>query len=230
MTGSGGWPMSVWLTPDLRPFYAGTYFPPDDRWGRPGFKSLLLQLDQAWRERREDVEKVAERAAEAIRQYASLQTEAQPLDPGLISRAVDQITARFDSTYGGFGNAPKFPPSMALALILREMERAPEGSRREHLRRVVTLTLDAMARGGMYDQIGGGFHRYSTDTYWLVPHFEKMLYDNALLVPVYLEAHRLTGDSFFLCARGPGDARLDAAGDDASGWRSLLHAGRRQRG
>jgi uncharacterized protein YyaL (SSP411 family) len=225
MTGQGGWPMSVFLTPDLKPFYTGTYFPPTDRHGRPGFTSLLTQLAQAWRERRADVEQVAERAAGAIREYASLQTEGAPWGPELIPHAVDAIIERFDPVHGGFGSAPKFPPSMALALILRELARLPAGPRSEQLRRVVTLTLDKMAQGGLYDQVGGGFHRYSTDHVWLVPHFEKMLYDNALLVPVYLDAYRLTGDrAYARVARETLDFTLRELTHPEGGFYSTLDA------
>jgi uncharacterized protein YyaL (SSP411 family) len=192
MSGSGGWPMSVFLTPDLKPFFAGTYFPPDDRYGRPGFKHLLLQLADYWKNRREEVIQAANRAALALSQYSSLQGEEGEIGPDLVQGAVQAMTRDFDPKWGGFGGAPKFPPSMRLTLMLREYRRTQD----EGLLRVVNTTLDRMARGGMYDQVGGGFHRYSVDEYWLVPHFEKMLYDNALLAPVYLDSYGTTGNEY----------------------------------
>jgi uncharacterized protein YyaL (SSP411 family) len=192
MSGSGGWPMSVFLTPDLKPFFAGTYFPPEDRYGRPGFKSLLLQLADYWKTRREEVVQAANRAAMALAQYSSLQSEEGEIGLDLVPDAVQAMTRDFDPKWGGFGGAPKFPPSMRLALMLREYRRSQD----ERLINVIRTTLDRMARGGMYDQVGGGFHRYSVDEYWLVPHFEKMLYDNALLAPVYLDSSQTTGNEY----------------------------------
>jgi uncharacterized protein YyaL (SSP411 family) len=191
MSGSGGWPMSVFLTPDLKPFFAGTYFPPEDgTYGRAGFKRLCLELARAWRDRRSEVERVAENAVATIGQVLGGRAEpgaaarSSSLRPELIARAVQQMGQDFDPVHGGFGRAPKFPPSLRLALFLREYRRNPS----ERLRAMTELTLDRMARGGIYDQVGGGFHRYSVDEKWLVPHFEKMLYDNALLAWVYLDA------------------------------------------
>jgi uncharacterized protein len=192
MSGSGGWPMSVFLTPDLKPFFAGTYFPPDDRYGRPGFQNLLRQLADYWQNRREDVHKAANHAALTLAQYSSLQSEGGEIAPDLVPAAVQAMTRDFDPVHGGFGGAPKFPPSMRLTLMLREYRRSPD----ERLLNVVTTTLDRMARGGIYDQVGGGFHRYSVDQHWLVPHFEKMLYDNALLAPVYLDSFQTTGNEY----------------------------------
>jgi uncharacterized protein len=192
MSGSGGWPMSVFLTPDLKPFYAGTYFPPEDRYGRPGFRSLLRQLADYWQNRREVVVQAADRAALALAQYASLQGEDGEISPDLVRDAVRQMAQDFDPAHGGFGGAPKFPPSMRLTLMLREYRRTHD----ERLKTIVATTLDRMARGGIYDQVGGGFHRYSVDEIWLVPHFEKMLYDNALLAPVYLESFQTTGNEY----------------------------------
>lgn len=195
MTGSGGWPMSVFLTPELKPFYAGTYFPPDDgMFNRPGFGTLCRELGRAWRERRDEVERVAEDRTEAVRASLSGQLpegdSSAALDDHFLIRATDQLIRDFDSRDGGFGGAPKFPPAMRLATLLRIWERAPG----DRLRTVIDTTLDRMARGGMYDQVGGGFHRYSVDERWLVPHFEKMLYDNALLAWVYLEAGTTLSD------------------------------------
>ena len=176
MSGSGGWPNSVFLTTDLKPFYAGTYFPPADSHGRPGFPRILQALHDAWLNERQKVEEVGAQLAEAIRQAQDPgqgegdAARALP-DSSLISRAVDAITMRYDGTHGGFGGAPKFPPAMRLDLLLD----APVDTVEEEnkLEAIVTHTLSAMARGGMYDQIGGGFHRYSTDARWLVPHFRK---------------------------------------------------------
>ena len=191
MTGSGGWPNSVFLTPDLLPFFGGTYFPPEDSRGRPGFPRVLNALHEAWTNQQAEVIAQAEKITEVIKQA----TAAAPASLGetalnrkLISAAVKAVQSRYDSTYGGFSGAPKFPSSTNLDLLLSEYQREPSKAMLE----MVTNTLDKMAYGGMYDQIGGGFHRYSVDARWLVPHFEKMLYDNALLAKVYLQTYQLT--------------------------------------
>src|SRR5262245_51937477 len=191
--GQGGWPMSVFLTPDLEPFYAGTYFPPDNRYGRPGFKLVLQRIAEAWRDRRSEVLRSGAQIAEAIRAHAAVEPRPGELTPAILEKALDQIRRAFEPVYGGLGRAPKFPRPIDMRVLLRIHRRFGHGDALE----MVKLTLDKMARGGMYDQIGGGFHRYSTDAKWLVPHFEKMLYDNALLVPAYLEAWQVTGDSFY---------------------------------
>ncbi len=190
LTGQGGWPMSVFLAPDGRPFYGGTYFPPDDRYGRPGFAHLLTEIARLWREDRARLLDGAEQLGAAIGEDA-LAAAPEGEVPGreLVERAAGELLARHDKRWGGFGGAPKFPPSMAIDLLLREHRR----TRDPRLIEVAEHTLDAMARGGLYDQLGGGFHRYSVDAEWLVPHFEKMLYDNALLATVYAEAWRATG-------------------------------------
>jgi len=196
MTGAGGWPMSVWLTPDLKPFYGGTYFPAQAHYGRPSFGQVLTSLGEAWSRDRASIVAQAEKVHEAVAGYMSgrkAQPPDAPLDAGLIDRAVEELSGRFDSVNGGFGNAPKFPPHRGIALLLAGYRRTGD----ENLLRMGRLTLDRMARGGMYDQIGGGFHRYSTDAKWLVPHFEKMLYDNALLAEVYVDAWLATGDPFY---------------------------------
>ncbi len=195
MTGSGGWPMSVFLTPDLKPFYGGTYFPPDDRWGRPGFKSLLWAIADAWKDRRDDVFQQSEQLTEYIRRTGAIVPRDEPLNFILIDRAYDELARAFDPRHGGFGGAPKFPHSMDLMLLMRYYARYSK----EDALKMAGLSLDKMACGGMYDQIGGGFHRYSTDAEWLVPHFEKMLYDNALLARAYLESYQLTGNEFHKC-------------------------------
>ncbi|MFQ5912532.1 MAG: thioredoxin domain-containing protein [Nitrospinota bacterium] len=193
LTGSGGWPMTVFLSPDLRPFYGGTYFPPDDRFGRPGFKRVLLTLSEIYRDRRDQIEKSAEQITRNLQSLARVHASSDLLTEGLIHQAVRELEGRFEERYGGFGGAPKFPPSMSLLLLLRAWRKTG----RQNLLQMVEKTLTHMGRGGMYDQLGGGFHRYSTDERWLVPHFEKMLYDNALLTPVYLEAYQATGSDFY---------------------------------
>jgi uncharacterized protein YyaL (SSP411 family) len=185
--------MSVFLTPELKPFYAGTYFPPDDRWGRPGFMSLLEQLGRFWRERRPEVEAQAEQLTQAVAQFTAGADGQGAVTPELLRAGLIELARGFDAQNGGFGGAPKFPPTMRLELLLRRAE-AEEDDR---LLSMVTLTLDRMARGGMYDQIGGGFARYSVDERWLVPHFEKMLYDNALLARIYALAYEQTGEWWY---------------------------------
>jgi uncharacterized protein YyaL (SSP411 family) len=193
MTRHGGWPMSVFLTPDLHPFYGGTYFPPADRHGLPSFRRLLLAIVEAWQNRRAELMSQAKDLSGHVHQ--AMQIDAQPgaLDDGLLRGAGSYLRQAFDPTYGGFGRAPKFPHPMDLRLLLRLWQRFGD----DDALRMATTTLDHMARGGMYDQLGGGFHRYSTDARWLVPHFEKMLYDNALLTVAYLEAFQATGNPFY---------------------------------
>jgi hypothetical protein len=192
LTGRGGWPMSVFLTPDLRPIFAGTYFPPEDRWGMAGFPTVLERVAELWRTRREEVENSAGEITRALVAHTTSAGGAGAdgaLDASLLERVVEAHRADYDPAHGGFGGAPKFPPSMALELLLRRWRASGDAG----LLSVVEHTLDEMARGGMVDQLGGGFHRYSTDERWLVPHFEKMLYDNALLARVYLDAFEATG-------------------------------------
>ena len=189
-TGSGGWPMSVWLTPSLEPFYGGTYFPPTSRWGRPGFVEILQELGRAWREDRDKIEASASSILERLRSYG--QSDGGGSVPGTeaLDRAVSEFEAAFDRRRGGFGNAPKFPRPSELLFLLREHARTGADAPL-----AMTLhTLRSMAIGGMRDHIGGGFHRYSVDGDWRVPHFEKMLYDQAQLVLAYLEAAQVTGD------------------------------------
>jgi uncharacterized protein YyaL (SSP411 family) len=193
LTGQGGWPMSMFLTPSLEPFYGGTYFPPDDRYGRPSFRRVLLSLVDAWEKRRSDVETQAQQLTQGVRETTLLEPGSGPLDDANLRRASAQLERRFDPTYGGFGDAPKFPHPIELRLLLRLWKRFGD----EGALNMARLTLDKMARGGMYDHLGGGFHRYSTDQRWLVPHFEKMLYDNAQLAVAYLEAFQATADPFY---------------------------------
>ena len=194
LTQRGGWPNSVFLTPDLKPFYAGTYFPPTDMPGRPGFPTILDAVHEAWVTREAEVIESANQISDTIEMATSrgfTALTAKPLNRSLITGALDYLRTAYSHAYGGFGNAPKFPSPANLELLLSEYERVPDAS----LLKMVTYTLDMMAYGGMYDQIGGGFHRYSVDAKWLVPHFEKMLYDNAQLAKVYLRAYQLTQES-----------------------------------
>ncbi|NUM56655.1 MAG: thioredoxin domain-containing protein [Candidatus Hydrogenedentes bacterium] len=194
MTQSGGWPMSVWLTPDLKPFYGGTYYPPEDAYGRPGFKTVLNSIAQAWNERRADVDKSADQLTQYVKQSTSARMgETGALSYDLIKDAVDELSASYDHSFGGFGGAPKFPSAPSIALLLRHHYNTGDTIALE----MAAFTLTRMYCGGMYDHLGGGFHRYSVDAQWLVPHFEKMLYDNAQLAPVYLEAYQATGEKLF---------------------------------
>jgi len=190
--GQGGWPMTVFLTPDLEPVFAGTYYPPDDRYGRPGFPRLLEAVSKAWQEDRENVRS---RANQFARQLGESRTTSIEMAVGLdeLRSAAQQFAQEFDARHGGFGPAPKFPPAAGIMLLLRLHRRLGD----RHLAEMATRTLHAMSSGGMFDHIGGGFCRYSTDARWLVPHFEKMLYDNALLTKAYLEAFQATGDPEF---------------------------------
>jgi uncharacterized protein len=186
MTGHGGWPMTVFLTPDGHPFFAGTYFPKVDRHGMPSFRTVLAAVAEAWRGRREDLVGQGKRVVEALARGPS--SSVEPLAEGVLRGALDLLRRAFDPEWGGFGSAPKFPQPMTLELLLRLDARGWEGARD-----MLTLTLDRMAAGGMYDVVAGGFHRYATDRVWLVPHFEKMLYDNAQLARAYLRAWQVTG-------------------------------------
>jgi uncharacterized protein YyaL (SSP411 family) len=188
--GQGGWPMSVFLTPELKPFYGGTYFPPRDARGMPGFPRVLRELEKAWRERRADVDQIADGMTERLQAGSLAIPSGGELSATLIDQAVRALARAFDPRDGGFGSAPKFPHPMDLKLLLRQHARTGDA----HALHMVRQTLEKMARGGIYDHLGGGFARYSTDARWLVPHFEKMLYDNALLASTYLEAYQATGD------------------------------------
>ncbi|MDF0651217.1 MAG: aldo/keto reductase [Nitrospira sp.] len=185
--GQGGWPMTVFLTPAQEPFFAGTYFPPEDRWGRPGFGNILKKIADYWDTRPSEVQ---EQAKDLTAQLQGLRQLPSPISisESVLEEAVGQFKDEFDETHGGFGTAPKFPPAMGLSFLLRSHRRSGD----PHTLTMVTKTLDMMAAGGIYDHIGGGFARYSTDARWLVPHFEKMLYDNALLTRVYVEAYQVT--------------------------------------
>src|SRR5439155_2346984 len=192
MSGHGGWPMTVFLTPGGLPFFGGTYFPPEDRMGLRGLPTVLTAVADAYRSRRDDVERAGEqlRAALVPRPFVS----ETALSLAQLDAAAHELVRQTDQRHGGFGGAPKFPHPMALDLLLRRFRVTGDTA----LRAAAEVTLDAMARGGIFDQVGGGFHRYSVDERWAVPHFEKMLYDNAQLVPVYLHAFLLSGRDDFM--------------------------------
>ena len=190
MTGGGGWPLSAWLTPDLKPFYGGTYFPPDARWGRPGFPQILERLAEAWEKERNKVVDSSNQASQTIQKYMTVSGRSGPLDPAALENGVASFQKSYDSTHGGFRGAPKFPMPVIHNFLLRYHARSGQKKALE----MSVATLRAMARGGIYDRVGGGFHRYSTDAVWHIPHFEKMLYDNAQLAVNYLEAYQITKD------------------------------------
>jgi uncharacterized protein YyaL (SSP411 family) len=194
LTGHGGWPMTVFLTPDREPFYGGTYYPPEDRHGMPSFRRVLSAVAEAYRDRPGDVANTAQRLLAALRQLDRDDGSEKPLEAVLVERAAETLSAAYDSRFGGIGRAPKFPNTMVFSLFLR----ASHATGRRSFADMTAYTLRKMAEGGVYDHLGGGFHRYSVDERWLVPHFEKMLYDNAQLTRLYLATHRTTGDGFFL--------------------------------
>ena len=193
LTGRGGWPMTVFLTPEGKPFYGGTYFPPEDRYGVPGFPKILQGVANAYREKPQDVERSVEQILAAL-QRMSLSTESQqPFSSDIIGQSAEQLAQAYDTDHGGLGKAPKFPNVGVYELFLRHYHHS-KGSR---FLEMVTHTLTKMAQGGIYDHLGGGFHRYSVDEKWLVPHFEKMLYDNAQLVRIYAQVYSITGEPLF---------------------------------
>jgi hypothetical protein len=197
LSGHGGWPMTVFLTPAGEPFFGGTYYPPEPRHGLPSFKQVLLAVAEAWEEKREDVVRSGTQLAEHIRSGSQLQASSEPLSRDVLDAAEAGLAHGFDPVSGGWGRAPKFPPAPVLEFLLRRGEET-----------MTRKTLDGMALGGMWDVVGGGFHRYSVDERWLVPHFEKMLYDNALLASVYLHAARRFGEPRY---RAVADRTLDYA-------------------
>ena len=195
-TGSGGWPMSVWLTPDLKPFFCGTYFPPDARYGRPGFKELLQRVHDIWKTNHDAVLAQAGKITESVGQYATIGrdgSESRPLDDAPLRLGFEQFRSNYDEVNGGFGGAPKFPRPVALNFLFRHFGRTNEIAACD----MALHTLRTMGEGGMFDQLGGGFHRYSVDERWLVSHFEKMLYDQAQLVSSYVDAYQVTRDLFY---------------------------------
>jgi uncharacterized protein YyaL (SSP411 family) len=191
--GRGGWPLTAFLTPEGKPFYGGTYFPPEDRANMPGFPRVLQSVADAYRDNRDGVLRAATDLTRSIQAAAVAQRSQEQLDEALLRKAYDVLASHYDDTDGGFGDAPKFPQPMPLEFLLRYAQRTGDA----HAQQMVERTLEAMAYGGIYDQLGGGFHRYSTDAQWLVPHFEKMLYDNALTTQVYLQAYQVTGRSLY---------------------------------
>jgi uncharacterized protein YyaL (SSP411 family) len=195
MTGSGGWPMSVFLAPDLRPFYAGTYFPPVARYNMPSFRDVLLGIINAWKNEPEEVQRVGSQLAQHLQQSLSIETPAIGLTQEHLNQITTTMLENYDWGYGGWGSAPKFPQPMIIAYLFRRSLSEP--TRKENILKTALHALRVMARGGMYDVVGGGFARYSTDNFWRVPHFEKMLYDNAQLALTYLHAWQITREPFF---------------------------------
>ena len=221
MTHHGGWPMTVFLTPDGVPFYGGTYFPPQDRYNMPGFPRVLISVAEAYRDRQNDITETGTSLLNELRRLSEPSASAQQVEKELLDGAYAGIVRTYDSVNGGFGGAPKFPPAMALEFLLRTYARTGNKEALEMVRQ----TCEKMARGGMYDQLGGGFHRYSTDAKWLVPHFEKMLYDNALLARVYLHYFQVTRDPLAReTAEGILDYVLREMTDPAGGFYSTQDA------
>ncbi|MDH3889814.1 MAG: thioredoxin domain-containing protein [candidate division Zixibacteria bacterium] len=221
ISGSGGWPMSVWLTPELKPFYAGTYFPSEARYGRPSFMDLLTQIATAYRDNPKGIADQASQVFVQVSQRFETRLTKSNLSREMLKSAVQNLRGNFDDMYGGFGDRPKFPHAMELSLFLRHFQHSGDS---------VYLTdaqkaLDGMANGGIFDHLGGGFARYSTDRAWLVPHFEKMLYDNGLLVPLYVDAYQITGEERYLdIVRRSLDWLLREMVDDNGGIYSTLDA------
>ncbi len=223
ITGRGGWPNSLWLTPDRKPFYAGTYFPREDMYGRIGFKTILLRLANAWKDQHSEVGAQADRIANAMKEMAEtkLVKASGNLNSELLKSAVNQIEGTFDASLGGFGRAPKFPPHQKLMLLITQYRKTKD----QKLLEMITKTADAMADGGIHDHIGGGFHRYSTDSRWFLPHFEKMLYDNAQLARIYVDVYLITKDHRYRqVARGILNWVLRDMTDKDGGFYSALDA------
>ena len=217
MTGHGGWPLNVFLTPDGTPFYGGTYFPPDDRMRMPGFPKVLEAVANAFQERRAEVDENAQQIRELLQRATRVLPKPDDLSPQVMSEASEQLARSFDARNGGFGGAPKFPQPSAIEFLLRQGKRV--NGQREAV--MVQRTLDRMASGGIYDQIGGGFHRYAVDAVWLVPHFEKMLYDNAQLASVYLAGYQAYGDERY---RRTAEETLDFVARELTDPRGGFHA------
>src|SRR6202041_451733 len=199
LSGQGGWPLTAFLTPDGKPFYGGTYFPPADGYGRPSFKRGLLSIAAAYREKNGDVMEQAHLVESAVARTESL-SAGGAVSASVIDAIVESARKMFDEANGGFGNAPKFPHPATLDLVMEQYARTSDGgvgNGNEELRTIFVHTLEKMARGGVYDQLAGGFHRYSVDERWIVPHFEKMCYDNSELLKNYVHAYQATGNEFF---------------------------------
>ena len=193
LTGQGGWPLTMFLTPEQEPFYGGTYFPPEDRYGRPGFPRLLQGIAEAYHNRRQDVTKSIEQIRDALQKLSTFEESAGELTPTVLENAARALANHVDMVHGGFGTQPKFPNPSNLEFLLRFWY----ATGNENFLNMVKLTLQKMAQGGIYDQLGGGFHRYSVDSHWLVPHFEKMLYDNAQLLPLYVALYQITQEPLY---------------------------------
>ena len=194
--GHGGWPMSVWLTPELKPFVGGTYFPPEDRRGQPGFPSVLERIAAAWKQDREKISEQGTRIIEALSEAAAASASGvESVDANVIEEAYRQIARTYDAHEGGFGGPPKFPRPVTLNFLFRVYARDRQGTMGKHALEMILFTLRKMAAGGMHDHLGGGFYRYSVDAFWHVPHFEKMLYDQAQLASAYLDAFQITARS-----------------------------------
>jgi uncharacterized protein YyaL (SSP411 family) len=205
-TGGGGWPMSVWLTPDLKPFVGGTYFPPEDRYGQPGFTKVLERIAAAWKQGHEKIAEQGSKIVEALRESQNAQPgAAAKIDNQVFQTAYEQLSRSFDDKEGGFGTAPKFPRPVALNFLTRFYARDSKSESGKHALEMDLVTLRKMAAGGMHDHLGGGFHRYSVDRYWHVPHFEKMLYDQAQLASAYLDAIQILGDPHLHPLPGQGE-------------------------
>src|SRR3712207_1505564 len=183
ITGHGGWPLNVFATPEQVPFYGGTYFPPEPRQGMPSWQQVLLAVSDAWTQRREEIREQGERMADRLRGAAAMRPSQEPIDPRMLDSAEVVLSRIYDRQWGGWGGAPKFPAASTIEFLLGRGETA-----------MALHTLHAMRTGGIYDQVGGGFSRYAVDRTWTVPHFEKMLYDNALLAPAYLHGWQVSGD------------------------------------
>ncbi|PYL67700.1 MAG: hypothetical protein DMF20_02745, partial [Verrucomicrobia bacterium] len=193
-TGGGGWPMSVWLTPDLKPFVGGTYFPPEDRYGQPAFKMVLERIATAWKENHDKIVEQGSKIVDALRESQSTSIAEGKIDAAILEAAYRQIDRSYDPKEGGFGNAPKFPRPVTINFLTRFYARDPKNESGKQALEMALFTLRKMAAGGTHDHLGGGFHRYSVDRYWHVPHFEKMLYDQAQLAVAYLDTFQITRD------------------------------------
>jgi uncharacterized protein YyaL (SSP411 family) len=221
LTGSGGWPMSVFLTPDLKPFFAGTYFPPEDRYGRPGFRKVIIEIGQVYREQRTKIVQSSEAIFQQVTRAVNTPVVSGPLKKEMVSRGAATLLRSVDPVHGGFGGAPKFPHALELSLLLRQFKATGDPS----YLHATEQALSAMARGGIFDHVGGGFARYATDERWNIPHFEKMLYDNALLVPVYIEAYQIMENPMYLeVVRRTLDFMLREMSGPHSGFYSALDA------
>jgi uncharacterized protein YyaL (SSP411 family) len=197
-TGNGGWPMNVWLTSDLKPFVGGTYFPAKDRNGKPVFKNVLLQVADAWERRQNEIVASSKDITSQLeKMVVSSNSSEQTVSRDILQKAYKELAQSFDSEYGGFGGAPKFPRPVVLSFLLHSYAASPDSPDGKRALEMTLFTLRKMAAGGIHDHLGGGFHRYSVDTVWHVPHFEKMLYDQAQLALAYLDAYQITHDSFF---------------------------------